>query len=121
MGELHRITVLQSNTLARQGLSVPDKKGEDSRLSRQRAGGISGGLPKKEPSWVGKVPSKPVKGDLRKDYEIGGLGNATSSKGNLVDILDKVPRKTAGTADYKNINRPQPKRLPGFGNQSFSP
>ncbi|CAN8068075.1 unnamed protein product [Agarophyton chilense] len=121
IGELHKATVLQSNALARQGLSTPDKRGEDERLSRQRAGGISGGFKEQAPSWERKVPSRAVAGDIRKDYEVGGLGNATSSRGNLVDILDKVPRKTHGNGDYKKINRPQPRRLPGFGNQSFGP
>lgn len=121
VGELHRTTVLQSNTLARQGESVPEKRGEGEKLARQRAAGVSGGVKPDKPSWLGKVPSRSVTGDLRKSYEVGGLGDATSSKGNITDILDKVPTQTAGTDEYKRISRPPPSRAPGFGNQSFTP
>lgn len=121
VGELHRITVLQSNTLARQGESVPEKRGEGEKIAKQRAAGISGGTKNADPAWLRKVPSNSVTGDLRDEYMVGGLGNATSSKGNIIDILDKVPRKTHGTEEYKRIARPQPKRAPGFGNQSFTP
>lgn len=119
-GELHRITVLRSNTLARQGLSVPEEEGLGEKLARQRAGGISGGI-ESDPSWARKVPAKPLAGDLRKEYEVGGLGNATSSQGILSDILAKVPKQVNGTDEYKRIARPNPKRAAGFGNQSFTP
>lgn len=121
VGELHRTLVLQSNVLARQGESVPAKRGEGEKLARQRAAGVKGGVVSPEPKYMGKVPSQPVSGDLRRDYEVGGLGNATSSQGILSDILDKVPRQQHGTGEYKRINRPQPLRAPGFGNQSFTP
>lgn len=121
VGELHRVTVLRSNTLARQGESLPERRGEEKRLARQRAAGLKGGNEVKPPSYMGKVPSKATKGDLRREYEIGGLGEATSSKGNIIDILSRVPRRTVGTDDYKRIARPTPSRAPGFGNQSFTP
>lgn len=121
VGEAHRALVLQSNTLARQGVSVPANRGEGDKLARQRASGVSGGITADDPQYIGKVPKRDVAGDLRKDYEVGGLGNATSSRGNLVDILDKVPRKTHGNGQYKRINRPVPTRAAGFGNQSFTP
>lgn len=119
-GELHR-TYLESNVLARQGQGTPADKGEDAKLARQRASGIKGGIQSKEPQYMGKVPGKKMTGDLRKDYEIGGLGNATSSRGILEDILSKVPRQTLGTDEYKKIARPQPKKAGGYGNQSFTP
>lgn len=121
VGEIHRTLVLQSNVLARQGESVPANRGEGEKVARQRASGVKGGLPKMEPGYMSKVPVKPVTGDLRKDLEVGGLGNATSSRGILSDILDKVPRQSHGTGEYKRINRPSPGRAPGFGNQSFTP
>lgn len=124
VGELHRHTVLQSNTLARQGNGLPEFAGEDEKLARQRAGGINGGLVpgKAPPAYLGKVPKRGAPGDGRRDYEVGGLGNATSSRGRIVDILNKVPRRTAGaSSDYKNANRPVPSRLPGYGNQSYAP
>lgn len=123
VGELHN-HVLQSNknnVLARQGLGTPGSA-EDSRLSRQRAGGISGGLSpeKKEPSYLGKVPSRGLAGDLRKQYKQSLRGNATSSRGSLADQLSKVPRQThGGSSDYKRANRPPPSRLPGFDNQAY--
>lgn len=121
IGEIHRITVLQSNVLARQGLSTPDELGKEERESRKRGAGFGGDIKSKTPSYMKKVPKKAVAGDLRKKYEVGGLGNALSSRGNLTDILAKVPRKISGTEQYKRINRPPPKRLPGYGNQSFTP
>lgn len=120
-GEAHRALVLRSNILARQGVSVPEDAGNGAKLARQRAAGVSGGVKSKEPAYMGKVPSRKVSGDLRKDYEAGGLGNATSSQGNLTDILSKVPRKTHGDTEYKRINRPVPTKAPGFGNQAFTP
>lgn len=120
-GEAHRALVLQSNVLARQGESVPENAGNGAKLARQRAAGISGGVKSKEPGYMGKVPERKVSGDLRKDYEAGGLGNATSSQGNLTDILAKVPKQTLGDSEYKRINRPVPSRAPGFGNQAFTP
>eukprot|EP00174_Griffithsia_okiensis_P000473 GO255931.1.p1 GENE.GO255931.1~~GO255931.1.p1 ORF type:complete len:127 (+),score=1.85 GO255931.1:122-502(+) len=98
VGELHRQVFLQSNTLARQGMNVPDKKGEGEKLARQRSAGINGGLSgaKKDPAYLRDVPSRPMAGDKRRDYEVGSLGNATSSRGNITDILDKVPRRTLG-------------------------
>lgn len=121
VGEIHRGLVLQSNVLARQGVSVPAERGEGEKVARQRASGVKGGIEKTEPDYMGKVPARPVCGDLRRDLEVGGLGNATSSRGILTDILDKVPRQSHGTGDYKTINRPSPGRAPGFGNQSFTP
>lgn len=120
-GEVHRTLVLKSNVLARQGESVPTEAGAGQKLARQRAAGVSGGVKSKEPGYMGKVPSNKVTGDLRKDYEVGGLGKATSSQGNITDILAKVPKQQHGTDEYKRINRPVPSRAPGFGNQSFSP
>lgn len=126
VGELHRhaTTVLQANTLARQGNNVPANKGEGERLARQRGAGIKGGLSpnKKDPAFLRDVPSRPTAGDTRRDYEVSGLGNATSSRGNIVDILDKVPRRTVGgSSDYKKANRPTPARKPGFDNQTYTP
>lgn len=120
-GEVHRALVLQSNVLARQGESVPSQSGAGERLARQRASGVSGPERKKEPGYMGKVPENNLAGDLRKDYEVGGLGNATSSQGNIMDILAKVPRRKMGTDQYKKINRPVPSRAPGYGNQSYTP
>lgn len=120
-GEAHRALVLRSNVLARQGESVPEDAGNAAKLARQRAAGVSGGVKSKDPAYMGKVPSRKVTGDLRKDYEAGGLGNATSSQGNLTDILSKVPRNIHGDTEYKRINRPVPTRAPGFGNQAFTP
>lgn len=120
-GEAHRALVLRSNVLARQGESIPAEAGNGGKIARQRAAGISGGVKSKTPGYMGKVPNNKMTGDLRKDYEVGGLGNATSSQGNIADILAKVPRQKNGTDEYKRINRPVPRRAPGFGNQSFSP
>lgn len=125
VGELHRLTVLKSNNnnvLARQGNGSPTS--DDTKLARQRAGGVRGGLSdaKPSPKFLDKVPKRGAPGDGRRNYEVGGLGNATSSRGQINDVLDKVPRRTAGaSADYKRANRPIPSRLPGFGNQSFGP
>lgn len=122
VGELHRLTVLQSNVLSRQGNGVPKEKGEGEKLARQRASGVKGGIPSSEPQYMGSVPNRKVTGDLRKDYQVGGLGNATSSRGNITDILEKVPQQIlGGTADYKRAARPVPARRPGFGNQSYTP
>lgn len=118
-GELHR-HVLASDALARQGVGPVPLPGAAKRAERNRAAGIPGGLADQEPAYLGRVPNRPVTGDLRKDYEVGRLGDATSSKGVLSDILAKVPRKTHGSGDYKKINRPDPRRLPGFDNQMNS-
>lgn len=120
-GEVHRALVLRSNVLARQGESVPAEAGAGRRLAQQRASGVSGSERRSEPGYMGKVPRKSMAGDLRKDYEVGGLGNATSSQGNITDILAKVPTQQLGTDQYKKINRSVPSRAPGFGNQSFPP
>lgn len=120
-GELHHTLVLQSNILARQGAGIPELRGEGEKLAGQRAGGIKGGIPSSEPGYMRKVPSKKVAGDLRGDYMLGRLGNATSSRGNITDVLSKVPRRVHGTEDYKKINRPTPRRLAGYGNQSYAP
>jgi hypothetical protein len=117
IGELHR-AVFESNTLARQGLSVPKETGAGERLARQRAGGINGGTEGDEPGYMEKVPQKSQAGDTRKKY-IVTRGSATSSKGILDDILAKVPRQSNGTDDYKRINRPAPSRAAGYGNQSY--
>lgn len=117
--ELHHSMVLQSNILARQGAGLPELEGEGERLAKQRAGGIKGGIASDEPGYMRKVPSKSVAGDTRGNFKTGGLGNATSSRGNITDILSKVPRRVYGTEDYKRINRPTPRRLPGYGNQSY--
>lgn len=127
IGELHRHTVLQSNgnnTLARQGNGTPSLPGVEDTLQRQRAAGIKGGFnpSKQPPAYMGKVPSRKLAGDDLEDYLVGGLGNATSSRGKMIDILGKVPAGTVGgSTDYKKSNRPTPRRVPGFGNQSFSP
>lgn len=130
VGEVHRQLVLQSNgnnTLARQGNGTPSLPGIADTVERQRAGGISsvppgstkGGAAKA--GYLGKVPSKPLAGDDREHYKTG-LGNATSSRGRIVDILSKVPKRTVGgSADYKKANRATPSRAGGFGNQSFTP
>lgn len=123
VGELHQHVLMsnKNNILARQGYGIPDI-GEDAKLSRQRSGGISGGLTpqKKEPGFLKKVPSRGQSGDKRKDFLTSGRGNATSSRGTLQDQLSKVPRRTHGaSADYKRANRPTPSRLPGFDNQSY--
>lgn len=117
VGELHR-AVFQSE-LARQGQGIPVKRGEGERLQRQKVGGISGGVAPTKPGYFGKVPSRPLAGDLRKEYEVGGLGDATSSRSNLEDILDKVPRKMHGTESYKRIVRPTPTKKPGYDNQAY--
>lgn len=127
VGELHRLTVLKSNSnnvLARQGAGSPTSVADDTKLARQRAGGIRGGLSQAKPSpkFLDKVPKRGAPGDNRRDYEVGGLGNATSSRGQIDDVLDKVPRRTVGAnGDYKRANRPIPSRLPGYGNQSYGP
>ena len=119
-GEGHR--VLMSDALARQGLGPVGPSGDAERNARQRAAGVPNpGVPSDVPDYFGRVPSRPLAGDKRRDYEIGGLGNATSSRGILEDILAKVPRKTHGLGDYKRSNRPPPSRPDGFGNQSASP
>lgn len=123
VGELHQHVLMsnKNNVLARQGYGLPDG-GEDMRLSRQRSGGISGGLNsgKKEPGFLKKVPSRASSGDTRKKFLINNRGNATSTRGTLEDQLSKVPRRTHGaSADYKRANRPTPSRLPGFDNQSY--
>lgn len=124
VGELHRQHVLQSNVLSRQGNGSPEFAGAEEKLARQRTGGILGGLApnKGEPGYLRKVPARPMTGDKRRDYEVGSLGNATSSRGILLDVLDKVPRRTVGgSGDYKRANRPGPSRKAGWGNQSFTP
>eukprot|EP00186_Timspurckia_oligopyrenoides_P003911 CAMPEP_0182448278 /NCGR_PEP_ID=MMETSP1172-20130603/25661_1 /TAXON_ID=708627 /ORGANISM="Timspurckia oligopyrenoides, Strain CCMP3278" /LENGTH=161 /DNA_ID=CAMNT_0024645081 /DNA_START=138 /DNA_END=623 /DNA_ORIENTATION=- len=108
-----------NNVLARQGEGVPDFSGAGSKLARQRAGGIKGGVEVKGPAFLDKVPSRAMSGDIRGKYMAGGLGNATSSQGNLTDILAKVPKKINGTDEYKKIARPPPSKQAGFGNQSF--
>jgi len=130
LGELHRAftsdslggqRVFASDALARQGLGPVGPRGLSEKQARQRAGGISGpGIPTSEPGYIGRVPSRNVAGDQRGDYQ-ATRGNATSSRGILGDILGKVPRKTHGSAEYKRINRPQPKRTPGFDNTSALP
>lgn len=120
VGEAHR--VLMSDALARQGLGPVGPSGAAERSARQRAAGIPNpGIESNEPGYLGRVPKRPMAGDLRRDYEVGGLGNATSSRGLLEDILAKVPRKLHGTEEYKRINRPAPKRAPGFDNQGATP
>lgn len=120
--ELHH-TFLTSDVLSRQGESVPSLPGLGDKLSRQRASGVRGNTSDDDgPSWLKKVPKKNVTGDLRKVYDVGARGNATSSQGNMEDILLKVPNKGSyGTEQYKRIARPEPRRSPGFGNQSFTP
>lgn len=124
VGEIHHHVLQSSNVLARQGNGSPDFSGEDERLARQRTAGVRGGFApgKAEPGYMGKVPDRKLSGDDRKDYKVGGLGNATSSRGVIDDLLDKVPRRTHGaTADYKKANRPVPSRKAGWGNQSYTP
>ena len=120
LGEGHR--VLMSDALARQGLGPVGPSGGAERNARQRAAGVPNpGVSSDVPDYFDRVPNRPVAGDKRRDYEVGGLGDATSSKGILEDILDKVPRKTYGLGDYKRINRPYPKRPEGFDNQGATP
>lgn len=119
VGEIHRGLFLESNVLARQGLGAPENPGEGDKLARQRTGGIKGGLPQDEPGYVKKTPTRAQAGDLRQKYRVKSLGNATSSRGNLDDVLNKVPQRTYGTDAYKRIYRPVPTRAPGFDNQAF--
>mmetsp|Transcript_6935 Transcript_6935/g.14354 ORF Transcript_6935/g.14354 Transcript_6935/m.14354 type:complete len:158 (-) Transcript_6935:874-1347(-) len=117
------VTLLRSNALARQGESVPSLEGEGSKLARQRAGGIQGGISRKlgeSPTYLDKVPAKAVGGDNRGSY-ITVKGNFTNSQGTIEDILSKVPnRGTYGaTEDYRRAARPEPKRAAGYDNQSF--
>mmetsp|Transcript_12827 Transcript_12827/g.34531 ORF Transcript_12827/g.34531 Transcript_12827/m.34531 type:complete len:163 (+) Transcript_12827:147-635(+) len=109
-----------NNVLARQGRGVPDMPGAGDKLARQRAAGIKGGVETREqPSFLDKVPNKGIRGNLKENYTVGKLGNATSSQGNLPDILAKVPKKPNGTPEYQRIARPPPSRQAGFGNSSF--
>eukprot|EP00179_Madagascaria_erythrocladioides_P009916 CAMPEP_0198326676 /NCGR_PEP_ID=MMETSP1450-20131203/14133_1 /TAXON_ID=753684 ORGANISM="Madagascaria erythrocladiodes, Strain CCMP3234" /NCGR_SAMPLE_ID=MMETSP1450 /ASSEMBLY_ACC=CAM_ASM_001115 /LENGTH=163 /DNA_ID=CAMNT_0044030653 /DNA_START=85 /DNA_END=576 /DNA_ORIENTATION=+ len=133
LSELHRaanpapplvLAANANNNLARQGLAGPALPGANRRAESDRVGGIRGGVSKKDgeaPAYLEKVPKKEMTGDLRKDYAPGGLGDATSSKGNLSDILAKVPNRGAygGNDDYRRANRAPPSRQGGFGNQSF--
>lgn len=120
VGEVHR--VLMSDALARQGLGPVGPAGALERSARQRAAGVPRpGIASSEPNYLDRVPKRPVAGDKRREYEVGGLGNATSSRGLLDDVLAKVPRKLNGTAEYKRINRPNPSRAPGFDNQGATP
>lgn len=114
---------MESDQLARQGLGGPLAPAAERKNQLQRAAGIGGAQfqPASEPSYFAAVPRKDVTGDLRKEYEVTGLGNATSSRGFLDDVLMKVPRQVHGSSEYKRINRPPPARAPGFGNQSATP
>lgn len=113
---------MQSNNLARQGLGPPLPAEAERKDQRQRAAGIpKPGIPAEEPGYMTRVPSRAVAGDLREEYMCGGLGNATSSRGFLDDVLQKVPRQAHGTSEYKRINMPAPQRLPGFDNQGATP
>eukprot|EP00187_Rhodella_violacea_P003001 CAMPEP_0174912208 /NCGR_PEP_ID=MMETSP0167-20121228/79662_1 /TAXON_ID=38298 /ORGANISM="Rhodella maculata, Strain CCMP736" /LENGTH=141 /DNA_ID=CAMNT_0016156853 /DNA_START=17 /DNA_END=442 /DNA_ORIENTATION=+ len=102
---------LQSNVLARQGEGVSKMPGSAERLANQRAGGIAGGKPTDAgPAFLDLVPRKSLRGVTRDLYVEKNTGTLVSSKGNIADILAKVPNNGPyGTGDYKRANTKAPK------------
>eukprot|EP00184_Porphyridium_aerugineum_P004190 CAMPEP_0184699036 /NCGR_PEP_ID=MMETSP0313-20130426/5447_1 /TAXON_ID=2792 /ORGANISM="Porphyridium aerugineum, Strain SAG 1380-2" /LENGTH=149 /DNA_ID=CAMNT_0027158059 /DNA_START=55 /DNA_END=504 /DNA_ORIENTATION=- len=109
------VFMVNNNVLARQGEGIPSMpEGERAKIEKQKAAGIRGGVKRDGPTFLEKVPSKPVAGDPRMKYMgIGKQGtNPFNTQGNLTDILAKVPTKAHGaSAEYQASVRPEPRRI----------